>query len=113
MTRLYALIACLPLLLGGCAVASVTASVVGAAVSVAGSAVGATIDVAGSAAGGAVDLMTDDDDDDDGDDERAEDNESRGPETAAADTIDEPAEPETADDQDPVPFGNRARGRAD
>ena len=109
MARIYVLIACLPLLLSGCAVASVTASVVGAAANVAGSAVGATIDVAGSAAGGAIDLMTDDDDDDDN--ERAEDSEDRGPETAAVDTIDDPAEPDTADDR--VPFGGRAQGRAD
>jgi len=108
MTRLSVLIACLPLLLGGCAVASVAASVVGAAVDVTGSAVGATLDVAGSAAGGAIDLMTDDDDDDD---ERAEDGEDRGPETASADTTDISAEPEMADDR--VPFGGKAQGRAD
>ncbi len=44
-------IACLPLL-GGCAVVSLTASAVGAAV-----------DVTGAVVGGGIDLVTDDDDD--------------------------------------------------
>jgi hypothetical protein len=54
--------ACL-LLLGGCAVVSLTASVVGAAVDVTSSVVGAAVDVTGAAVGGAIDVMTDDDDD--------------------------------------------------
>lgn len=54
----------LMLALGGCAVASAGASVVGAAANVAGSAAGAAINVSGKAAGGAVDLATGGDDND-------------------------------------------------
>ncbi len=55
-------IACLALL-GGCAVVSLTASAVGAAIDVTSSVVSATVDVTGAAVGGAIDLATDNDDD--------------------------------------------------
>lgn len=49
--------------LGGCAVASVGASAVGAAVDVAGSATGAAVDVTGAAVKGGVGLATSSGDD--------------------------------------------------
>ena len=54
--------------LGGCAVANVGASAVGAAVDVAGSAAGAAVDVTGSAVSGTVDLATASGDEPAGDD---------------------------------------------
>ncbi len=72
MKKINVLIACLPLLLGGCAVVDLTTSVVGAAVDVTSSTVGAAIGVTGAAAGGAINLMTDDDDDDEDRAEAAE-----------------------------------------
>ena len=61
MTRIHALILCLPFMLGGCAVVDLAAGVAGAAVDVTSSAVGAAVDVTGAAVSGTVDLVTDDD----------------------------------------------------